>query len=235
MKRLCSICARGDSKGVKGKNIRNLLGKPLISHSIEQAKQSALFEKIAVSSDSDEILAIAEKWKADILIKRPDELATETAAKLPVIKHCVEETEKRLKKTFDLIVDLDVTSPLRTIEDIKRAVYLLEGKKGSNVISGTPSHRSPYFNLVEVGEDQTVRLVKTASSPIIRRQDAPKTYDLNASIYGWKREQLFQMRTLFGEKTLLYIMPEERSIDIDTELDFFIVESLMKRRYTSNE
>src|SRR5438045_2301672 len=94
MKRLCTICARGGSKGIKGKNIRALLGKPLIAYSIEQAKMSGLFDAIAVSSDSDAILEAAGKCGADYLIKRPAELATDQAPKVPVIRHCVAEAEK---------------------------------------------------------------------------------------------------------------------------------------------
>jgi len=126
MKRLCTICARGGSKGVKGKNIRPLLGKPLIAHSIEQARKSGLFAAIAVSSDSDIILQIAKEWGVDFLIKRPDELATDHAAKLPVIRHCVAEVERQSGYCFDTIVDLDATSPLRSVEDICSAVALLE-------------------------------------------------------------------------------------------------------------
>lgn len=95
MKRICTVCARGGSKGVKQKNIRELLGKPLIAHTLEQARKSGLFDVLAVSSDSAEILAVAQQYGADELIERPVHLATDTAAKLPVIQHCVEEVERR--------------------------------------------------------------------------------------------------------------------------------------------
>lgn len=229
MNRLCTICARGGSKGVKNKNIRELLGKPLIAHSILQAKQSCFFEAIAVSSDSDTILSIAKGWGADYLIKRPDELATDHAAKLPVIQHCVLETERLAQKLFDVIVDLDATSPLRSVDDIQEAVKLLEDKNASNVITGAPSRRSPYFNLVEVDEKGVVALSKSLAVPVLRRQDAPKCYDMNASIYVWKRDALFKNNILFNENTLLYVMPEERSVDIDSELDFEFVEFLYRK------
>jgi len=235
MKRLCTICARGGSKGVKGKNTRTLLGKPLIAHSIEQAKASGLFEAIAVSSDSDFILEIAKKWGVDYLIKRPDELATDQAAKLPVIRHCVAEVERQRGCSFDVIVDLDATSPLRSVNDIHRAVALLEESSAGNVITAMPSRRSPYFNLVELNTNGAVELSKPQKTAIVRRQDAPKCYDMNASIYVWKRPVLFASDTIFNEDTRLYVMPEERSIDIDSELDFKFVEFVMSHGLSVNK
>jgi N-acylneuraminate cytidylyltransferase/CMP-N,N'-diacetyllegionaminic acid synthase len=229
MIRLCTICARGGSKGVKNKNIRQLLGKPLIAHTIQQAKTSQLFDSVAVSSESDAILDIAVKWGADFAIKRPEELATDTAPKLPCIRHCVIEMEYLTRKTYDIVVDLDVTSPLRNISDIQEAVSLLELEKAPNVITGTLARRSPYFNLVEIDANGVVRLSKPLSQPIIRRQDSPKCYDMNASIYVWQRQDLFDNDSLFNDNTRLYIMPEERSHDIDTELDFQIVEMLLNK------
>lgn len=230
MRRICTICARGGSKGVKNKNIRELLGKPLIAYSILQAKASNLFECVAASSDSDEILGISKKYGADYLIARPEEMASDQAAKLPSIQHCVKKVEKITGLTFDVMVDLDATSPLRSIDDIKGAVYLLENKQASNVITGATARRSPYFNLVEINNDGFVRRSKSPEVPIVRRQDAPKCYDMNASIYVWRRDSFFQCKTVLVADTLLYEMPEERSIDIDSELDFEIVEFLMKKR-----
>lgn len=230
MKRLCTICARGGSKGVPNKNLRLILGQPLIAHSIGQARASGLFEAIAVSSDSPEILAAARKCGADYLIARPAELASDTAPKLPAIRHCVAEVERLAGHLFDTIVDLDATSPLREPQDIVSATALLEERKVSNIITGAPSRRSPYFNLVEVGPDGVARLSKPPPQTVARRQDAPACYDMNASIYVWSHQSLFGSRTLFNSDTLLYPMPEERSVDIDSELDFVIVEHLMKAR-----
>lgn len=230
MRRICTICARGGSKGVKGKNIRPLLGKPLIAYSIEQAKASGLFEAVAVSSDSNLILETARQWGADFLIKRPDELATDQAAKLPVIKHCVAEAERLVGHAFDVVVDLDATSPLRISEDICNAVALLEHSGAGNILTAMPARRSPYFNLVELNENGVVVLSKPLKTPVVRRQDAPQCYDMNASIYVWTRDALFGKDTVFNHDTRLYVMPEERSIDIDSELDFEFVEFLMSRR-----
>ena len=233
MKRLCTICARGGSKGVKGKNVRPLLGKPMLAYSIEQARSSGLFDLLAVSSDSDDILDVARKWGCDYMIKRPDELATDTAAKLPVIRHCVTEVERLAVLTFDTLVDLDATSPLRTPEDICGAVELLENNGAENVITGMAARRSPYFNLVELDERQIAHLSKPLLSAVVRRQDAPKCFDMNASVYVWRRATLLNCETLFNPGTLLYVMPEERSIDIDSELDFKFVEFLMASHQSS--
>lgn len=231
MTKICTICARGGSKGVKNKNLRILLGKPLIAHSILQAKESGIFDVIAVSSDSDEILKVAKEYGADYVIKRPDELATDTSAKVPVIQHCVREVEKLTNMTFDIMTDIDATSPLRSVEDLQNAVQKLEkDSMASNLITAAPARRSPYFNLVEETKDGYVQLSKPLDNAIVRRQDAPKTYDMNASIYVWKREAFFDSHTVFTDKTLLYVMPEERSQDIDSELDFDIVQLLAEKR-----
>lgn len=230
MSRICTICARGGSKGIKNKNIRELAGKPLIALSLEQARSSNLFDFIAVSSDSVEILDVARSHGADLLVDRPSELATDTAAKIPVIRHCVEEAEQFFGKRFDVIVDLDATSPLRLVADIQGAVDLLENSNVSNIITAAPARRSPYFNLVELAEDGVVRLSKPLQKPIVRRQDSPQCFDMNASIYVWKRSALFDYPTVFNADTRLFVMPEERSIDIDTELDFEIVGLMMRKR-----
>ncbi|MCK9276307.1 MAG: acylneuraminate cytidylyltransferase family protein [Syntrophales bacterium] len=230
MNRLCTVCARGGSKGIKNKNLRNLKGRPLIAFSIEQARESGLFDLIAVSSDSDEILDVAGKYGADLLIARPQELATDNAAKLPAIRHCVTQAESYFGNLFDIIVDLDATSPLRLIEDIHGAVDLLERTGASNIITAAPARRSPYFNLVELDKDEVVKLSKPLDNPVVRRQDSPRCFDMNASIYVWKRSALFDYPTIFNDKTRLFVMPAERSVDIDSELDFDIVELILRRR-----
>jgi len=230
MTRLCTICARAGSKGVKGKNVRSLLGKPLIAYSLEQAHASGLFDAIAVSSDSESILDAANAHGAQYLIRRPDELATDQAAKLPAIRHCVAEVERQRGMRFDTLVDLDATSPLRSVEDIAGAVSLLEDNGVGNVITATPARRSPYFNLVEVDSQGVVALSKPLAAGIVRRQDAPPCYDMNASIYVWRHDVLFASDSVFIDDTRLYVMPEERSIDIDSELDFRLVELLMHER-----
>jgi N-acylneuraminate cytidylyltransferase/CMP-N,N'-diacetyllegionaminic acid synthase len=228
MLRICTICARGGSKGVPNKNIRPLLGKPLIVHSIEQARRSGLFSTIAVSSDSDEIIGIARGAGVDHLVKRPPAMASDSAAKLPAIQHCVRTVEDKTGLRFDTMVDLDATAPLRTLEDIAGAVALQESGGCSNVITGCTAHRSPYFNLVEATAAGFVRLSKP-SNGIVRRQDSPACYDCNASIYVWPRSTFFVAGSVLLPETKLFEMPRERSLDIDSELDFELVEFLMQR------
>lgn len=230
MKRLCTICVRAGSKGVTNKNIRSLLGKPLLAYSILQAKQCGLFEAIAVSSDSTAILQAAKEWGADYQIARPAELASDSAPKVPAIRHCLTETEKLAGHEFDVIADLDATSPLRFTSDIAGAVALLEADGAPNVITGSPARHSPYFNLVEVSEKGEVQLSKQLTVPIFCRQSSPECYDLNGSVYVWRRESLLGCRFIFEAGTRLYVMPPERSADIDSELDFKFVEFLMETR-----
>ncbi len=228
MRRLAVICARGGSKGVKGKNLRPLGGKPLIAHSIMQAKQAGVFAAIAVSSDSADILGPARKWGADHAIERPAALATDAAPKMPAIRHCAEAVERAAGIAFDVIVDLDATAPLRNLDDIRGVVRLLEESGADNVVTGMKARRSPYFNLVERDGRGRVHLSKQPVNPIARRQDAPECFDLNASVFAWTRQALFSADdSALGEDTLLYEMPEERSIDIDSETDFRFAEFLM--------
>lgn len=230
VKRLCSICARGGSKGVPGKNIRMLAGKPLIAHSVGHALESELFEAVAVSSDSDEILETARLHGASILIERPAEMASDTAGKLPVIQHALEQAEAQSGQRYDTQVDLDATSPLRSVQDVIGSVKLLEETGCSNVITGAPAHRSPYFNLVERDVNGVVHLSKNLPQGVVRRQDSPDCFDMNASIYVWQRDRLLNDPKLFYDDTRLYEMPRERSFDIDEELDFKIVELIMAEK-----
>ena len=121
MKILCTICARQGSKGVPNKNVKEILGKPLIAFSIQQALESNLFDKIVVSTDSAEIREIANKYGAESWFSRPAELSRDDSPKIPVIQHALEESEKKFSCKFDHIIDLDATSPLRNVEDIREA------------------------------------------------------------------------------------------------------------------
>ena len=225
---LCTICARGGSKGVKNKNIKEINGKPLIAYTIEQAKDSGLFEHIVISTDSDDIADIAKEYGAEVFFKRSAEMASDTAGKLDVIRDAFMKSEEYYNKQFDYLIDLDATAPLRNVNDIIDSFNQFIEKNNDNLITAMPSRRSPYFNLVEQDKEGKVYLSKKLDSAIMRRQDAPKSYDMNASIYIWKRDSILNEKVLFLESTGLYVMPEERSIDIDTELDYKFVEFLMR-------
>jgi len=225
---LCTICARGGSKGVKNKNIKPINGKPLIAYTIEQAKESGLFEHIVISTDSDMIADVSKEYGAEVFFKRLAHLASDNAGKLDVVKDALNRSEKYYKERYDYLIDLDATSPLRSVKDIIEAFGQFIKENNDNLITATPSRKSPYFNIVELNEEGRVTLSKTLNKEVLRRQDAPRCYDMNASIYIWKRDVLLSNNTIFLEKTGLYIMPEERSIDIDTENDYKYVEFLMK-------
>ena len=228
MKILCTICARAGSKGVANKNLRLINSKPLIVYSIEQAQTSNLFDQIVVSSDSAEIRSVALANGATYAVERPIEMASDTAPKLPAIRHCAATAERKFGN-FDVIIDLDATAPLRHPEDIVGALELLKSTNADNVITGTQAHRSPYFNLVETDRTGLVHLSKPPQIAVARRQDSPQCYDMNASIYVWRRAALFENETLFTDNTRLFVMPRERSIDIDSQADFEVVEWMMTK------
>ncbi len=210
--------------------MRQIAGKPLIAHSIEQAKQSKVFDLIAVSSDSPEILKISAEYGADIQVNRPKELATDNSPKVPAIRHCVEQVELKTNLKVARIIDLDATSPLRLPDDIKEAFGLLSNKKIGNLITGYRSKHSPYFSMVQLTKEGAPQLVKRDNKTYVRRQDTPDCFSMNGSIFGWQRHVLAETDNLFNKNTRLLVMPEDRSIDIDSPLDFEIVSFLLANR-----
>ena len=233
MSNLCTICMREGSKGVPNKNLRKLHGKPLMAYTILQALESGLFEHVVVSTDSDEISETAKSFGAETWFLRPAELATDKSPKLPVNRHTFLEAEKHYSQQFDVLVDLDVTSPLRNVEDITDAYKQFIDEDADILITAYPSRKNPYFNMVERVNGR-FQIVKQLDTPPTRRQDAPEVYDMNASIYIWKRQALMDKDTLFTDKTSLFLMPEERSVDIDTALDWEFVEFMMGKTIHSN-
>jgi len=231
---LCTIGMRGGSKGVPDKNLRRLLGKPLMAYTIEQAFQSGLFEHVVVSTDSQKIAEAARSFGAEAWFIRPPEMATDSASKLPAIRHALLESEHYFGHKFDVLVDLDVTSPLRLIEDITGAYERFVREDADILITASPSRKNPYFNMVE-NVNGLIQIVKQFDKQIERRQDAPQVFDMNASIYIWKRKALLEYDTLFTDKTALFVMPEERSVDIDTELDWNIVEYIIGKSADFND
>lgn len=228
---LGTICCRGGSKGVLGKNIRLLNGIPLITHTINTAQQSMFLNDLIVSSDSQEILDIAESNGLTITFVRPDDLATDTASKWPVFIHAVEEYEKLTGKTVRYIVDMDVTVPLKTTQDIDNAIVLaLQSPEIDVVITGYQPERNPYFNMMEIKDSGFAEMVKKTETPIVRRQDAPKVFSLTPAAYVIKKEALYQYQHWSEAKCMISEMPRERAIDIDTELDFKLIEFLLNEK-----
>ena len=226
---IATICARGGSRGLPGKNIRPLLGKPLIAHTIEQALVQPQIDRVFVSTDSQEIAAVASQAGAEVPFLRPAALATHTAAKVPVIEHLVEWVVAHVGPVGK-IVDLDPTSPLRESIDIDNCLALLDVDTDV-VITGYHAPKNPYFNMVEPTDDGYVQLVKTMPGGVEARQTAPPVYAMNASIYCWHYHSL--NKGLWHGRTRLHVMPRERSIDIDDPIDFQLVELLLAQRSTS--
>jgi CMP-N-acetylneuraminic acid synthetase len=228
---LITICARGGSRGVPGKNIKELNGKPLIAYTIDIAKifLSEFNGDIELSTDDDKILEIAEKFGLNTHYKRPQKLATDSAGKISAIKHLFEYKELKKNKRYDLILDLDVTSPLRTVSDLKLALEKLRSKdEALNIFSVNPAERNPYFNMVEERGDGFVDLVKKGKK-IKARQDAPRVYDMNASFYFFKRSFFEQSySTSVTHYSLAYIMPHI-CFDIDRPLDFKFMDFLLSK------
>jgi CMP-N,N'-diacetyllegionaminic acid synthase len=225
---LATICCRGGSKGVPGKNIKALKGKPLIAYTIDTAKGSLLIEELIISTDDEAIAQVAKDYGAKVPFMRPADLASDTASKWPVFIHAVEAYEELTGNTVDYLVDLDVTVPLKSIADIDGAITMaMNDPLVDVVITGYEPERNPYFNMVEIGEDGFADIVKKGEKPIVRRQDAPQVYSLTPAAYVVKKSALYKYEHWSRAKCKIYAMPRERAVDIDTEIDFKIVEFLM--------
>ena len=224
---LCTICARKGSQGLKNKNIANLNGKPLIIHTLNQAKKIKFIKDIVVSTNSKFIQKIVGKKYSWFI--RPEKISDSKSSKIIAIRHAIIESEKKNNCVYDLVIDLDVTSPLRTIKDVLNSFKLFKKKKINNLFSVSEPRKNPYFNIVEhkKNKHQTYAPVKKIQK-IYSRQAAPKVYEMNAAIYIWKRDVIFSKNPLFNKKTDIFIMPRERSIDIDDTFDLKIVKHLKK-------
>lgn len=231
MKILITICARGGSKGVPGKNIKLLAGKPLIDYSFEIAqkfKNKYSNVDIALSSDSIEIKNLAVKSGFVVPYLRPEAFATDKAGKIEAISDVLEFYEKLFQVRYDYVLDLDVTSPLRNLTDLSNAYKLILADSAAyNLFSVSPSNRNPYFNMVEEGVDGYYHLPKKLSTDFVSRQSAPKVFDLNASFYFYRRH-FFDMRfrTPITDKSLIYEVPHI-CFDLDHITDFYYMEFLL--------
>lgn len=221
---LCVIPARGGSKGLPGKNIKQIAGKPLIAYSIEQARQSRYIDRVIVSTDDRRIAGISKFYGAEVPFMRPKELAGDEVGMIDVLLHAMEWAEVKERYSFDILVLLHVTTPLRSVEDIDKSIELLVDKDAQNVFSVTEARRNPYFNMVEVSKGGFVSLAKKGNYKT--RQSAPKVYDMNSSIYVWWKDVLKKEKKTILAGTHIYIMPKERSVDIDDAIDLRIAEAL---------
>ncbi len=231
---LVTICARAGSKGVKSKNIRKFCGNPLVLYTLETYKSFCENMKdtlkdiqLALNTDSKELIEQMDDSGVDyILIRREKELAGDTIAKFDVIKDTLLKAEKTSEKCFDAVIDLDLTSPIRTWKDIAGTLQTLLSDDDSDIAySVTDARRSPYFNMICQKEDGYYGTV--LNSNFVARQQAPVYYDMNASIYAYRREHLLN-GIMHNRKALIWKMKDTGILDIDSEEDFELLEIIFK-------
>lgn len=206
-----------------------LAGKPLIAYTIDVALKWKKIDKLIVSTDNEEIANISKKHGADAPFMRPPELATDDVGKLPVIQHAVKFCEKEYNMRYDVIVDLDPTSPLRKISDLDNALNKFLNSNVDILYSVCRARKNPYFNMVELDENGYAHLSKPLKNKIVRRQDSPEVYDMNASIYIFNRDFLFDTDSIHSGRAVVYVMDDISSFDIDREIDFRLIEFLLEK------
>ena len=222
------IPARGGSKGLPRKNIKPLLGKPLITWTIEQALASKYLDRVVVSTDDKEIAEISKKYGAEVPFMRPKELAKDNAKGIDVVLHAIDWLkENDNRKQYDLIILLQPTSPLRTTEDIDKAIELLFLKEAKAIVSVCEVDHHPLWANT-LPEDGSMKDFIRREVMNKNRQELPIFYRLNGAIYLAYCDYIKKQKSFFGEKTFAYIMPRERSVDIDDEIDLKLAEILIK-------
>ena len=227
LKHIAIIPARSGSKGLKDKNIKLLADKPMVAYTIEAAKQSGIFDCVHVSTDSDEYARIAREYGADVPFLRSDELSSDTAGSWDVVRWTMAQYAK-LGQVFDCVTLLQPTSPLRTDEDIQNAYRLLQEKQADAVVGVCEMDHSPLWsNTLPEDGNMNGFLDRAANAG---RQKLPVYYRINGAVYMMKAALLTQAENaLYGEGTYAYIMPKQRSIDIDDEFDFAIAETIIDK------
>ena len=222
---LAIIPARGGSKGIPKKNIRLLAGKPLIAYTIEAALKSKYIDKVVASTEDEEIAEVSRKYGAEV-IKRPEELARAESPTIDAIFHAL-EVLKTENYTPDIVILLQPTSPLRNAKDIDNAVELFLDSDCGSVVSVCEVEHSPYWSFkIEKGHLKTLFEEEYGR---MRRQDLPKVYSPNGAIYVSTPEILHNYKDFYCNYIIPYIMPIERSVDIDNEVDFMLAELLVKK------
>lgn len=234
MKAVAFIFARGGSKGLPGKNIRLLAGKPLIAWSIEQALAVKRIEQVIVSTDSSEIAEVALQYGAEVPFIRPAEFAQDDSPEWLAWRHALNYLQKKNGKLPEVMISVPATAPLRQSKDIENCLDVYEEGGADVVITVTNAHRSPYFNMVTKNPDNTVGLVIPPTSSIARRQDAPIVYDITTVCYVINPEFIMSKNSIFEGKVKSSNVPIERSIDIDTLYDFELAELLVKKRLSNH-
>lgn len=222
---LAIIPARGGSKRVPGKNVRLLVGKPLIVHTIESAMRSKVIDKVVVSTDDKEISRVSEKAGAQV-IKRPKKLAQDRSPTHPVIEHAIDYLKKREGYKPDIIVLLQPTSPLRDHEDIDEALEIFLENECQSLVGVCEADHPIHWSLKI--ESCYLKPFFSMKHLEIRRQDLPKSYMPNGAMFISRLESLIKHKSFYTPKTLSYVMPKEKSVDIDSEYDFKLAEEFLR-------
>ncbi len=225
---LCLMLARGGSKGVPGKNIKPLMGRPLMAYTIEAVQQAGFFDRFILSTDAPEIAAVAESYGVEVPFLRPAELSGDHASALDAIVHALKWVEAHDKK-YDYVQYIFPTAPLRTAEDIRNGAEWLLHKKGDMVLSVCETDQ-PLAWMNTLPPDKSLKNFVPKEFRDHNRQDLPLSYRINGSIYVAKWEVFYERRDWFDQNTYAYVMPRERSIDIDSPLDFKLAELMMKEQ-----
>lgn len=225
MKNFAFVFARGGSKGLPGKNIKPLAGKPLIHYSIETAKQCPSIDEVFVSTDDREIAELARQAGA-VIIERPAELASDTSPEWLSWRHAIKWVETHYGK-FQYFVSLPATSPLRNVSDVEGAISKLESSLADICISVTPASRSPFFNMVKVLDDETCELVIKPKGDVTRRQDAPEVFDITTVVYIATPSFIQEKESLFSGVVTSIVVPKIRAVDIDDIYDFLLAEAIV--------
>lgn len=231
MKPICFIGARAGSKGVPGKNIRLLAGKPLITYTIESALNSKNFSHVIVSTEDKEIAKIAKKSGAEVPFMRPKKFATSSAGMTDVILHGIKKL-RELRYDFDIIVNRDCTVPFIRNKDIKGAINLFRKSKCDEVVGVYKQHLNPYFNMMELNSNGFLELSKKKGKRPKGRQDAPIVYQLNG-LFVFDVDKLLKYKEPLLPKTLPYEIPVETGLMIDTEIEFKLAEIIVKNKLLS--
>jgi N-acylneuraminate cytidylyltransferase len=219
------IPARGGSKGLPRKNVRLLGGKPLIGYAIEIAQASNLIDRVIVSTDDAEIADVARQFGAEVPFTRPAELAGDNSPEWQVWQHAVRFLQAQENgANLEVLVPIPPTSPFRAVEDVDACIQLLQECDADMVLTVTPSSRSPYFNMLVCNQDGYVHPAIQPATPIHRRQDAPPVFDGATVAYAVRPEFVLNSNYIFEGKVKAVVVPAERALDIDTELDFKIAE-----------
>lgn len=234
MKTVAFIFARGGSKGLPNKNLLPINGKPLIAWAIEQALAVERIESVVVSTDSVEIANVAKLFGADIPFMRPTELATDRSPEWLSWRHALTWFKEEKGHFPTCFVSIPTTSPLRKPSDIDRCLDVFEKVDCDAVATITESHRSPYFNMVRKDEMGRIKLVSKPNYQIFHRQEVPLTYDMTTLCYVAKPEFIMTAKSLFDGVIHGVTVPKERSIDIDTQIDFEICEYLLSRKQVND-